>query len=71
MEPIREVRFTIPKPLLEVFAQEARFVLRPLPGLWPVDAKFLKSGLLEKLVADKEFNANFEIMITPRVAPRA
>ncbi len=67
MEPVRELRFTIPKPLLEAFAQEARFVFKPLPGIWPVDAKFLKSGLLEKLVADKDFNAKFEIVIAPRV----
>jgi hypothetical protein len=66
MEPVRELRFTIPKSFLEVFAQEPRFVLKPFPGLWPVDIRLLRSGLLEKLVADEEFNANFEIMIVPR-----
>jgi hypothetical protein len=66
MEPVREVRFTIPKSFLEVFTQEPRLVLKPSPGIWPVDIKLLRSGLLEKLVADKEFNAHFEFIIVPR-----
>jgi hypothetical protein len=66
MEPGRELRFVIPKSFLEVFAREPRIVIKPFPGLWPVDIKLLKSGLLEKLVIDKEFNENFEIVIMPR-----
>ena len=66
MEPGRELRFVIPKSFLEVFTREPRFVIKPFPGLWPVDIKLLKSGLLEKLVIDKEFNENFEIVIMPR-----
>ncbi len=63
MDPSREERFTIPKVLLESFAKEARIVLKPLPGLWPVDMKLLRSGMLEKLAADKAFQRDFEILI--------
>lgn len=65
MEPVhKELRFDIPKVLLEAFAKNPRFVLKPAPGLWPVDPKILP--LLERLVRDKEFNANFEIVIMPK-----
>lgn len=66
MEPGREQRLTIPKSFLEVFAREPRIILKPIPGLWPVDISLLRSGLLEKLAADKEFNAGFEIMVVAR-----
>ena len=59
----RKTRFTIPKKYAEIFAQELRIIVEPSPGLWPVDAKLLRSGMLEKMVNDKEFNANFEIVI--------
>ncbi len=64
MESPRE-SFIIPKVFLDVFVKEPRIVLKPFPGLMPVDIKLLKSGLLEKLIDDKEFNANFKIMIVP------
>lgn len=65
METIhKEFRFDIPKVLLEAFAENPRLVLKPAPGLWPVDLKILP--LLERLVRDKEFNANFEIVIMPK-----
>jgi hypothetical protein len=67
MEPVREIRLSIPKPVLEILAQEPRIVLKPAPGLWPIDAKLLKSGLLEKLAADREFQEQYEVMIMPRM----
>jgi hypothetical protein len=66
MAPNKELRCTIPKSFLDVFNKEPRIVLKPFPGLWPVDIGLLKNGLLEKLAADKEFNANFDIMIVPK-----
>jgi hypothetical protein len=66
MDAVREQRLSIPKSFLEVFAKEPRFVFKPSPGLWPVDARILKSGVLDKLIADQEFNRDFEIMIVPR-----
>ncbi len=61
-----ETRFTIPKAFLEAFVKEPRIILKPWPGLWPVDARLLKTGLLEKLLADQEFVANFDVMIVPK-----
>lgn len=65
METIhKKFRFNIPKVLLEAFAENPRLVFDPSAGLWPVDLKMLP--LLEKLVRDKEFTANFEIVIMPK-----
>jgi hypothetical protein len=61
---MEETRFTIPKVFLEAFVKEPRFVLKPSPGLWPVDLKVFP--LLEKMIRDAEFNKNFEIVIMPR-----
>lgn len=60
-----EVRFTIPRSLLEIFAKEPRVVLKWRPdGLWPIDLAILqKTDLINKLATDKEFNENFEIVI--------
>jgi hypothetical protein len=60
----RKLRFKIPKVLLKAFAEQPRIILDPAPGLWPVDLRALPS--LEKLARDKEFKANFEIMIVPK-----
>lgn len=61
-------RFTIPPALLKVFSQEPRVVFKDRPdGIWPVDPIMLqKADWLQKLAADKEFNAKFEIVIMPR-----
>ena len=67
MQPIRNPsRVVIPKRFLKIFLEEPRFVLDPAPGLWPVDIKILKEGLLEKLMTDKEFAAKFEVMVVPK-----
>jgi hypothetical protein len=66
MAPNKDLRFTIPKSFLDVFTKEPRFVLKPYPGLWPVDINLLRTGLLDKLAADKEFTTNFEILIVPK-----
>jgi len=60
-----EMRFKIPKALLEGFSREPYVLLKHHPaGLWPVDIRMLvESGLVEKLAADKEFIENFEIVI--------
>jgi hypothetical protein len=60
----RELRFEMPRVLLEAFAEQPRIVLDPAPGLWPVDLRVLP--LLEKLVQDEKFNAKFEILIVPK-----
>ena len=66
MEGTPELRFTVPPSLLEVSKREPRFVLRPIPGLMPVDFALLTPDFIEKLAGDKEFNANFEILIVPK-----
>jgi hypothetical protein len=66
MEPVHGRKFEIPKVFLDAFVKEPRFVLKPYPGFWPVDINLLKSGLMDKLLADKEFAANFEVVIMPR-----
>jgi hypothetical protein len=48
MRTSRKTRFSIPKEYAEVFAQERRIIVDPSPGLWPVDARLFKSGMLEK-----------------------
>ncbi len=59
-----DTRFTIPPVFLDIFKKEPRIVLKPWPGLWPVDLKVFP--LLEKMIRDEEFNRNFEIVIMPR-----
>jgi len=59
-------RVVIPKRFLEMFLKEPRFVLDPAPGLWPVDIRILREGMLEKLMADKQFAANFDVMVVPK-----
>jgi hypothetical protein len=66
MAPPREQSVTIPKVFLEAFNSEPRIVLKPFPGLWPIDPGLLKKGLLEKLMADKSFKQKFDIMIVPK-----
>lgn len=60
-----EVRFTIPKVLHEAFAQEPRVLIKWRPdGIWPIDPGLLRrTDLLDRLIEDREFNENFEIVI--------
>ena len=61
----KELRFDIPPVLIKAFAENPRVVLKTHPdGLWPVDFKVLP--LLERMLKDKEFKENFEIVIMPR-----
>ena len=60
----RELRFEIPKILLEGFREHPRIVLKPAPGLWPVDMKVLH--LLEKMMNDKEFYDKYEILVVQK-----
>ena len=67
MESVRRRHFVIPKGILEVLEEQPRFVIDPAPGFWPIDIAILRrTDLLEKLAADKEFNANYEIVIMPK-----
>jgi hypothetical protein len=62
-------RYVIPPELLEIFKQEMRVIPQwpPAPGYWPVDIRVLvEHGLLEKLVKNKQFNEQFQIVIMPR-----
>jgi len=63
-----EVRFAIPKALLELFVQQPRVVIKWRPdGLWPIGPDMLrKTDLLQKLAQDKEFNEQFEVVVMPR-----
>jgi hypothetical protein len=63
--------FPIPKVLLEGFATQPRIIVKPIPGIWPVDVKFLKGGFLDKAAADKDFEKNWRVMIVPNVSPNA
>jgi hypothetical protein len=65
----RELRFTLPKVLLDTFVAEPRFVLEKLPsGLWPVDVRaFQNVEFVKKLAADRDFIKNFEIVIMPKM----
>ena len=55
----------VPDVLVEAFRTEHRISVHPSPGLWPVDARLLKSGMLDKLINDEEFMSHFDIMIMP------
>jgi hypothetical protein len=60
---------TVPRELFEVFQKEWRVIPAwpPAPGYWPIDARILlEGGLLQKLVANPEFNKQFQIVIMPR-----
>ncbi len=65
-----EQRFKIPPILMESFANEARVVLDlNTRGLLVIDPGLLtKSDVLRKLAADKDFTANFEVLIVPKAA---
>jgi hypothetical protein len=63
-----EYSLRIPKKYLEKFNSEVRFRVEPIPGLWPVDMKMIREGLLNELMEDKEFNEQFEIAIIPKVS---
>ncbi len=67
VSPTNELRVDLPPKLMEVFAQSPRIVIKGHPaGLWPVDPAILKKIDLAKLIADKDFNANFEVVIMQR-----
>lgn len=64
----REISVTIPKPLLELFKEYPRIVLKDFPaGLWPIDPGIIRDLQgLEKVMYDKDFQEKFEIVIMPR-----
>lgn len=61
-------RVTVPKVFLKEFIKEPRFVLDPgTAGLWPVPLKLLKdSKFINRLIRDRTFVRDFEIMIIPK-----
>ena len=63
-----ELRFKIPQVLLEGFTKEPYILLKDCPiGLWPIDIRMLvESDMWKRLVDNKEFNENFEMVIMPR-----
>lgn len=64
----KEMRIEIPKKMIEAFKQEPKILIKECPcGLWPIGPELLrKFDLMDKLVFDKEFQENFEIVIIPR-----
>ncbi len=66
---VRELHYTIPKELRQVFAKEWRVIgpWPPAPGYWPNDPRvLLEGGLLEKLAANREFTKQYQIVIMPK-----
>lgn len=62
-----EVRFIMPKRLMEQFSKEPRVLIKWRPdGLWPVDPYLLRRIDWKKLATDREFNKNFEVVIMPK-----
>lgn len=59
----------IPKVLLETFQKDPRIIIKYRPdGIWPIDPGILiKSDIIQKLAKDKDFVANFDIIVSPKV----
>jgi hypothetical protein len=67
METLNKGRYIkIPLKLHEAFKKEQRILLDERIGLWPIDARMIKEGFLDKVLDDKEFNAQFDIVIMPK-----
>ena len=62
----KEIRIAIPKGLEEYFKLNPRVVPKlPFPpGIWPIDAKILRRLDLNKLINNREFNKNYQVVIT-------
>jgi hypothetical protein len=60
-----EVRFTIPKALLDTFVREPRIVIKWRPdGLWPIPPELLlETNWMKELISDKDFTENYEVVI--------
>lgn len=60
-----EVRFTIPKVLLNIFAKDPRILIKWRPdGIFPIDPGLLQeTNWLKEVINDKDFTANYEIVI--------
>lgn len=58
-----EVRFTIPKALLDAFAQEPRILIKWRPdGLWPIPPELLRETF-DRIVNDKEILENYDVVL--------
>lgn len=59
-----EIRMKVPKVFLEEFQKNPRILIKHHPaGIFPIDPGILKKvELLQKLVLDKEFQENFELV---------
>jgi hypothetical protein len=64
-----KTRFVIPPALVKYFVEHPRVVIKPAPGLIPIDLAVFRKEIqtLQKLTADKEFADNYEIVIMPIV----
>ncbi len=67
MPTFEEMQITIPPSLMEFFAKKPRIVVKPWPGLIPIDFAMLKNHeFLAKLADDVEIKKNFDLMLVPR-----
>jgi len=66
-----ELRVQIPKVLLDEFQKNPRIVIKTHPaGIYPIDPGILKNGeALKKILSDREFQENFELVAVCKNMP--